>query len=207
MLCTIWWLWRRAGPARWPGIAWAELVVPKRALLVLLPLVFGTAVLLTAVSLLHLPDWGGQRYWELSRHLGSALLLGGIVAPIIEEVLFRGILLKRLLRNYRPWVAIGQSALLFGLVHFNPGQSLAVGIMGLVLGWLYYRTRSLGLCMSFHAINNLLAFTVLYQQPRLAAAPDALQYLGAARYCLLLAGAVVVVAGCLWWLRRSPKLA
>ncbi|MDQ2793340.1 MAG: CPBP family intramembrane metalloprotease [Bacteroidota bacterium] len=74
-------------------------------------------------------------------------------------------MLNGLLRNQRPWVAIGQSALLFGLIHFNPAQSVRAALLGLLLGWLYYRTRSLGLCIGLHALNNSLGFAALHWAP------------------------------------------
>ena len=70
-------------------------------------------------------------------------------------------MLTGLLRNYRPWVAISQSALLFGLMHMNPAQIVGAGLIGLLFGWLYYRTRSLSLCIVAHMFNNLLAFLAM----------------------------------------------
>lgn len=46
------------------------------------------------------------------------------------------------------------SALIFGIVHGNPVQMFFASILGLVLGWVYYRTGSLLPCMLMHFINN-----------------------------------------------------
>lgn len=120
-------------------------------------LVVAQVVTRSLINFLHLPNWMEETFRRLEAQPWLAFLMVGISAPVLEEVLFRGVILTGLLRNYRPWVAIGQSALLFGLFHFNPIQIVSAGIMGLLLGWMYYRTRSLLLCIIIHALNNLLA--------------------------------------------------
>ena len=137
----------------------------------------------------------GKVFTELSQHIGVALLLGAVVAPVLEELLFRGVVLGGLLRNQRPWVAIGQSALLFGLIHFNPAQSVSAAGLGLLLGWLYYRTRSLGLCIVLHAINNGIGFAAMHWAPASWQHVDTLRelYPSAAYY----AGAVFLSAAVL----------
>lgn len=81
-----------------------------------------------------------------------------IVAPVIEEIFFRGIILRGLLVNHSKALALGASALLFGLSHLNPWVIIPTGIIGLVLGWIYLKTKSVYLCMFCHSFNNLLVF-------------------------------------------------
>jgi len=127
--------------------------------------------------------------------------IGSIVGPLLEEYLFRGVLLRGLLRNYSPWVAIWQSALLFGVFHMNPSQSLSAMLLGLLLGWLYYRTQSLALCVSLHALNNALAFFMM-RQAGTAHDPEVAIQLGTANYWAVVGIAAVVLAGYLWWFQR-----
>jgi len=163
-----------------------------------------SAVLLTTLSLLSsLPNWMEKTFMDWSRYPVLAFGIGSIVGPVLEEYLFRGILLRGLLRNYRPWVAIGQSALLFGVVHLNPAQSLSAALLGLLIGWLYYRTQSLGLCIGLHMLNNAFAFLMM----RLATTPyytEASKYLGTSGYWLLVAVSAVVLAGCIWRIDQLP---
>ena len=201
LVLTIWWLRRRAGPARWhmstlrgPGETWGWY-----ALLPLLVLLQG--ILLSPLHLLHLPNWTSGTFKEIAHYPVFAFLFGCVAAPVFEELLFRGILLNGLLRNYSPAVAIGQSALLFGVFHFNPAQSLSAALMGLLLGWLYYQTRSLGLCIGLHALNNLLAFSAMASR-RLDNTPELSQSMGGVWYVLVLVVAALALAGCLGWLRR-----
>ena len=78
-----------------------------------------------------------------------------VMAPIVEEFLFRGGMQGHLLRKWKnPAWAIVVSALVFGAVHGNPVQIFFAAILGVVLGWVYYRTGSLLPCMLMHFVNN-----------------------------------------------------
>ena len=83
-----------------------------------------------------------------------SLIMICLVAPMVEEMLCRGVILRGFLRQYARWPAILGSALLFGLWHMNIYQCVAGFIIGVVLGWLYERTRSLWPCILLHASYN-----------------------------------------------------
>lgn len=86
-----------------------------------------------------------------------------IVAPVIEELIFRGVIMHGFMRNYPKIPAILFSALLFALFHLNPWQFPATFVLGLLLGWLMVRTHSVIACILAHAINNLVVLlTVTY---------------------------------------------
>lgn len=92
----------------------------------------------------------------------------GLLAPLAEEVVFRGAVLRALLRwNRGPWVAIVISALLFSAAHLNPAQLPHTFLVGLLLGWLYYRTDSIIPGMVYHWVNNSIAYVLynLYPDP------------------------------------------
>jgi membrane protease YdiL (CAAX protease family) len=79
-------------------------------------------------------------------------------APVVEELAFRGLLFAGLRKHgFRPVVTIVLSALVFALFHFEPARMLVLGGVGLVLGYLRWRTGSLGACMVAHCVNNLPA--------------------------------------------------
>lgn len=85
-----------------------------------------------------------------------------IAAPILEEVLCRGIILKGLLKNYSPTIAVPVSALFFAIIHMNPWQAIPAFASGLFLGWIYYKTNSVIPCMIIHATNNTAAALLLF---------------------------------------------
>jgi len=84
--------------------------------------------------------------------LGSLALL--LVAPVTEELFFRGLVLNGFIKNYSVRKAVVASALLFALMHLNPYQFLPTFVLGLLLAWLFVRTRSLVPCLILHCFNN-----------------------------------------------------
>lgn len=87
----------------------------------------------------------------------------GILAPLAEEIVFRGAILRTLLgmmskKNH--WVSIMISAALFGAVHGNAAQFVNALLMGLLLGWMYYRTKSLVPGILMHWVNNTMAYVL-----------------------------------------------
>ena len=86
-----------------------------------------------------------------------------ILAPVLEEMLFRGIILRGFLARYPRWPAIIASAILFGASHLNIYQFMVGILIGIPLGWLYERTRSLIPCIALHAAYNV-SVTLLWTQ-------------------------------------------
>ena len=85
----------------------------------------------------------------------------GLLAPIAEEVVFRGAILRSLLKwNQNCWIGIAISAALFALSHMNPAQMPHAFLAGLLLGWMYYRTGSIIPGVAFHWVNNSVAYVV-----------------------------------------------
>ena len=94
----------------------------------------------------------------------------GLLAPVCEELVFRGAVLRALLRwTPRHWLAIAISALLFALIHANPIQMPHAFLIGLLLGWLYYRTDSIVPGIVYHWVNNTIAYVVynFYPDPQM----------------------------------------
>ena len=86
-----------------------------------------------------------------------------IFAPLLEEILFRGILLRGLLNNRNnPYLAIFFTSFLFGLVHGNPWQFMGGLTIGLAMGYIYYKTQSLVYTILIHALNNSIAAYLLF---------------------------------------------
>lgn len=77
-----------------------------------------------------------------------------VLAPILEEMLFRGIILRSFLLQYTRKRAFIYSSLVFGAAHLNIYQFTAAFLVGLVLAWVYERTRSLWPCILLHAAGN-----------------------------------------------------
>lgn len=85
-----------------------------------------------------------------------------ILAPVLEEILFRGILLRGMLhQGVNPLIAIILSSFLFGLAHMNPWQFLGAGMLGAIFAFIYYRTKSLWMCIFLHSLNNTISFILM----------------------------------------------
>ena len=77
------------------------------------------------------------------------------IGPFGEELVFRHAILGGMLRRgVHPWVAIIISALLFGVIHWNPIQVFCATALGIMLGILYTKTQSLIPSLIYHIINN-----------------------------------------------------
>lgn len=114
------------------------------------------------------PPW----FWELFSKIfdgdfgfTGVFLKVAVVAPIIEELIFRGLLLHGFRKNYNGFVSVFMSALLFSLFHLNPWQMPATFILGMLLGWVMLRTNNIFLAILGHSINNAwVLLTVTYWQ-------------------------------------------
>lgn len=208
-LALLGWLRWRVSPARWPSLRWNARGASWQLYALLVVLVPAQAVVLAALHLLPLPSWTAKTFQSMAHYPALSLGFGCLLAPMLEEILFRGVLLRGLLRNYSPAVAIGQSALLFAIFHFNPAQSLFALFFGITLGWIYYRTQSLALCIALHGLNNMLSFSSMLHSS--AAMDEAAQYhyLTSSRFLLMFVVAALVLSGLFWWIKRttSPALA
>ena len=95
-------------------------------------------------------------------------LVVGILAPIAEEMVFRGAILRVLLRMFHSqwhWLAILLSTLLFGAIHGNLPQFIHASLLGLLLGWLYYRSGSIIPGIVLHWVNNTVAYVAYNLMP------------------------------------------
>ncbi len=86
--------------------------------------------------------------------LVASLLSVSVMAPLFEEWLCRGLVLRGMLKKTNPTVAIVISALFFAVLHMNPWQAIPAFVLGLLFGYVYYRTGSLKLTMLMHCVNN-----------------------------------------------------
>jgi membrane protease YdiL (CAAX protease family) len=102
------------------------------------------------------------------KHEDSWLVLGGfalltcVLAPMAEELFFRGFMFAAFARRIGPvWGALAGGAV-FGLVHApNPAVALvALGVLGVGLCVLYWRTQSIIPCMALHALNNSVTYGI-----------------------------------------------
>lgn len=128
--------------------------------------VLGTLVLSFAVSQLGLQPQGVKQVTDTVRQplqLAKTLLILALLAPLVEELVFRGLLYGWLARRWGTGVAFIASSLAFAAAHVELAHALLVLPLGLWFGWLRRRTDSLLPSLVAHMINNGVAVAAAAQ--------------------------------------------
>ena len=87
-----------------------------------------------------------------------------ITPALCEETFFRGVV-QRTFERTIGWKSVILVGVLFGFFHMNPLGLITLAILGMLLGYFYYRSRSLVPSMAAHFTNNFIAILVLYKNP------------------------------------------
>ena len=85
------------------------------------------------------------------------LVILGILTPILEEILFRGIIFKRLKTYYEVTIAAYMAAIIFGIAHFNLIQGLYAFVLGIVLTYIYEKSGNIVTIIFMHSAANITA--------------------------------------------------
>ncbi len=146
------WRWKPLGPAFWMAMQQVLMVLPAVAL----------------------SGWVLERIWtnqsgsnpllEVVLNTGDPLALitlattAVVLAPLFEEMLFRGVLLPVLGQHWGAGWGVGISALVFALAHLSLGELTPLFVLGLALGWLRLCSGRLAPCVLMHSLWNGLTF-------------------------------------------------
>lgn len=131
-----------------------------------------------------------------------------LMAPIAEELFFRGWMLRGFLANYSATKSIWLTAVIFALFHLNPWQAVVALPLGLLFGWLVLHTGSLApgiighFAVNFSASYLIVPFTVLIgHQQQVLEQQDHLPW------DVLVAGVLIAVGGLGWmtWAMKVPR--
>lgn len=111
---------------------------------------------------LPLSRWHQAMFDQMMSNGLASIVTICILAPLLEEMLFRGIILRSFLHQYHRSQAIIGSAILFGIAHLNIYQFPGAVIVGIVSGWIYERARSLWPCILLHAAYNSMVTWIYF---------------------------------------------
>ena len=132
--------------------------VPSKTIWLSIPLVVAGMFFINLCSeFLGLPDLMQDTFLAMSRNIFGIISIT-IMAPLVEELLFRGAIQGYMLRKgMKPLHAILIASAIFGIIHMNPIQIPFAFAIGMIFGWLYYRTGSVVPGIIGHFINNSIA--------------------------------------------------
>jgi len=163
-------------------------------------------------KLLPAPPW----FWEMFNRIfeGDYGIMGAfvkvsVIAPIVEELIFRGLLLNGFRKNYNGFVAVFMSALLFSLFHLNPWQMPATFVLGLLLGWLMLRTNNILVAILGHSINNTMVLLSVTYWQQIREYPIYLQEKEQLLYqsgLLIALSVLLIILTSIPWFRKNRKL-
>ena len=132
-----------------------------------------------------------------------------IMAPLLEEFLCRGMMERGMLTRMKPWKAIAWSAFIFAFMHANPWQSIPAFLIGLFLGWVYWRTHCLWATIALHCLNNSISAAITRIWPDLPVDAGLSDILPSSTYWIIYAASVVALAAVLCILNEktlSPEI-
>jgi len=119
-----------------------------------------TTVLSYAVSQLGIQPEGVRQVTDAVRDpaiVGPAMLVLAVLAPLVEELVFRGLLYGWVAGRWGPLAAFIVSSLAFAAAHYEPAHVVLVLPLGLWFGWLRWRSNSLVPSIVAHVVNNGVA--------------------------------------------------
>ena len=184
--------------------------------------VLAAGMILEAVNQ-HLPDTKGSIMEMMEEMmegpLWANLLTMCIMAPILEEWMCRGVILRGLLnyehkfpasegerqRGMSPALAIVISALFFAAIHGNVWQGVTAFAIGCLFGYVYYKTGSLKLTILMHCANNTFAvLTGKFAPESMKDAKSIIEIIPAWEYAVIFAVSVLIILFLLNYLRSIP---
>jgi membrane protease YdiL (CAAX protease family) len=132
-----------------------------------------------------------------------AAITAVLIAPLAEELLFRGLIYRLARRAWGAWPAAVVSSLIFGLIHGEPWYLFGLVGLGLILATLYETTGSLLAPFIAHALHNAVSLFLLIRDPDQIAADPALE---TTDWILLAASVAVLAVTALLLSRRTRRL-
>jgi membrane protease YdiL (CAAX protease family) len=199
---------------RWAGVSFREACplrpFPVRVVPALLLASFGATILLLEVAgWIPMPKELRDAFAEMSSESTTLTLLLPVVvvAPVAEELFFRGQVLRGYLGRYKTTTAVWASAVLFAMFHLNPWQAIVALPLGAAYAWLTIRTGSLLPGMLSHALVNFSTnFLLVPLAVFLGVDPD--KWIETAHLppaMLLIGGAATAVGGFILWRQLRPR--
>jgi uncharacterized protein len=157
------------------GVTFRDIGLKKptlKALLLVIPILLGTFFVEGVVSQIvnefigPTPTAEDQLFSNGPAQTGLVLpwilIVVGVFAPFVEEIIFRGIIYKYLRSKMRVGVAAVLSGLIFACIHFTPLLIPSLTVLGIALAFVYERFGSLYVPMALHSLNNVVVVAIVF---------------------------------------------
>ena len=177
--------------------------IPSKIIWLSIPFIVSGMLFLNLCSeFLGLPDLMQDTFLAMSRNVFGIISIA-IMAPLVEELLFRGAIQGHLLRKgMNPWTALFIASAIFGIIHMNPIQIPFAFAIGMIFGWLYYRTGSLVPGIVGHFINNSIACIQMAVSTKEELNTTTIEWLGEGPTYALFALSLAVMIGMFLYLKK-----
>ncbi|KNZ40299.1 hypothetical protein AKG39_18405 [Acetobacterium bakii] len=157
----------------------------------------GILALITLGLILALPAGGFNELPETpATNWGLVFISSVVLAPICEELIFRGFVFNKMLTRFSPAKAVILSSVIFGALHLTTGISPT--LVGMVLCVIFMKYGSLLPCMIIHGLHNLAVMLLKYSSSLSADTATATELLPADMQLLLIIGGIFIVIGLVW---------
>jgi len=132
---------------------------------ILLCILLGAALNAFTISIVSMLPHSWQRQ-PIDGMIGDNIIIEiiglALLVPILEEIIFRGIVLKRLTKTMKLQVALILQALIFAVIHFNLLQGTYAFILGIIIGAVYIRFDSIWYAVALHVIYNSTSIIIIH---------------------------------------------
>lgn len=172
MLFPLWFFIIRKYKSDWKEFAFKWIGTGKTILWIFMSYLFflGLSLFLIIIFFnLGIESFGFEKQRSIFEIFGTdpfgiviAIIIALIVAPIAEEIFFRGFVLQTLAKRISPFWGVVLTALIFASVHFEFQSIMPLLILSVILNVIFVKTKSIWPGILFHVFNNTISFVVLY---------------------------------------------
>lgn len=157
------------------------------------------------VSWIPMPDFIQEAFnaaFDASKPV-DLIVSTAILAPICEELLCRGNMMRGILVQKGVVKAILWSAFIFALIHFNPWQAIPAFILGCFFGWIYYKTHNIWACIFMHFVNNATSAALTLLFPEIGVNQTLSSVMGKGTYAIVFFSALAVLCAIIYLLYKK----
>lgn len=172
MLFPLWFFVIRKYESGWKEFAFKWIGTGKTILWILMAYMFFLGISIFLIMLffnLGIGSLGFEKQSSIFEIFGTdpfgvfiAVVVALLLAPIVEEVFFRGFVLQTLAKRISPFWGVVLTALIFASVHFEFQSIMPLLILSVVLNIIFVKTKSIWPGILFHVFNNTISFVALY---------------------------------------------